>query len=395
MRCKNVLFITSEFLTDHGKLYPGGLATYTYNISKILQNQGIKPTIFTLGSKTENLKFDSIDCIIFRNSTYRIKKIMHIFFLGCLDRSVSRILESFIIYWGAIKVYKKFDVVHFTNWKYPGLFFPKLRNGVVRISSYEKYMYDCSEKRDLDNWLNQKLEKLEIKKFSYIIGPGKMILDEINLSLNKRCAVIPTPFIPSQNLPKEIVKISMNFLFVGSLSYVKGIDLLFELVNLVLDKYSDAQFCIVGKISIVNSDLILNKINILKERFGSRFGYIGALKRDDLNVLYRKSEIVIIPSVYDNFPNVALEAMANECIVIASNTSSLDTLITAGENGFIVENRTIESWAIIIDSIVQMTPEEKSTIKKRIRDKLSYYEPENAGKLLIDYYNQILSNNVL
>lgn len=388
-----ILFITSEFLDHSGKLYPGGLATYTYNITKILKKHGIEPTIFTLSSRTDTIEFDSIKCILYRNSTYRVKKILRFLFFGQFDRSFSRLIDALEIYRGTKGILKKYDLVHCSNWKYPGFFLKKKSNFILRISSYEKLWDNQPGIFTVDKWVDQKLEQLEISRYRNIIGPGKYILEMIQNELGKSTEIIPTPFINGNNFISSALKHHRKFLYVGTLSYSKGINLLLELVPVILKKYTDAEFCVVGKLTKADSENITMKFIDFNSKFHNRFKYVHHLDRKDLNRIYQASEIVIIPSVYDNFPNVALEAMANECMVIASNTASLDTLITSGENGFIVQDRDINSWLKLIDIALTMNSEEKMRFKHNMKLSLETFSPDNAGRKLIEYYNQVLKQS--
>lgn len=379
-------------MNNDKSLYPGGLATYTYNVCKILQKNDIEPTVFSLGSNTVSEKLDNIDCIIYRNSTFRIKKILLFISLGFMNRSISRLLDSFMIYLGTRSILKNFDIIHCSNWKHPALFLRKKDNFVLRISSYEKFWDNEPNNFTIDKWLCQKLEKHEIGSYKNIIGPGKFILETIQKDLKKDTELIPTPFI-NANLNKTSSKQSLKFLYVGTLSYSKGVDLLLELVDYVLSKYEKAEFSLVGKLSGINLECTVNNISGLYSRYNKRFKHINHLNKIDLNKIYQDSEILCIPSLYDNFPNVALEAMSNGCIVIASNTASLETLIISGENGYIVESRNVEAWGRIIDDLIMMTPKEKSTFKFKIKDRLTNFTTENAGTLLINYYKKIAKNN--
>ncbi len=387
-----MLFITSEFINCDKSLFPGGLATYTYNICKILQKNGIEPTVFSLGSYTVSEKFDNIDCIIYRNSTFRVKKILFFLTFRIMNRSIARLLDSFMIYLGTRRILNNFDIIHCSNWKHPALFLRKKSNFVLRISSYEKFWDNEPNNFTIDKWLCKKLEGFEIVSYNNIIGPGLFILQTIQRDLNKSAELIPTPFIKPQ-LEKIPSKEPLKFLYVGTLSYSKGVDLLLDLVDYILNKYDKAEFAVVGKLSNVNVEYTRRRIYDLYAKFNERFEHINYLNKSDLNNLYQKSEILCIPSVYDNFPNVALEAMSNDCIVIASNTSSLETLIISGENGYIVEDRNVEAWGLVIDNIINLKTEEKSMIKFNIKDKLTCYAPEYAGKLLINYYKKIIENN--
>lgn len=57
--------------------------------------------------------------------------------------------------------------------------------------------------------------------------------------------------------------------------------------------------------------------------------------------LYRNSVALVVPSIYETFPMVVLEAMTCGRPVIASNVGGIPLLVKHGKNGFLVEPRDI------------------------------------------------------
>jgi glycogen(starch) synthase len=59
-------------------------------------------------------------------------------------------------------------------------------------------------------------------------------------------------------------------------------------------------------------------------RHGTFLGWVGD---DMLHALYRVSEIVIVPSIYEPFGLVALEAMASGCLCVVADTGGLREVV--------------------------------------------------------------------
>jgi glycosyltransferase involved in cell wall biosynthesis len=386
-----LLFITSEFVTTDKNLYPGGIATYTFNIVRIIQGFDCESTVLCLGSRNETFYFHGIKCVTIRNSTYRLKCLLNVLTFSLFKKSLSRVLDAFVICMSAGKYISSADVVHITNWKYPGLFIPKNRKFILRISSYEKFWDNEPNLTTLDKRLNERLEKKEIKSYNNIIGPGQFIIDVIDSELNTISKFMPTPYVGNILNLDYSLKRPQSILFVGTLGYSKGVDLLLDISDKTLRNFPDSQITIVGKFSNVNVEANMFAISKIKEKYKDRFIHIVNLNREELNVYYSKSEIVCIPSVYDNFPNVALEGMANSCIVVASNTSSLDTLITNDENGYIVDTRNVEDWIKVIQKIFNMNLTKKLKLQSKIPESMRQHSPDDAGKKLVEYYKSIIS----
>ncbi|MEZ4677433.1 MAG: glycosyltransferase [Caldilineaceae bacterium] len=73
--------------------------------------------------------------------------------------------------------------------------------------------------------------------------------------------------------------------------------------------------------------------------------FLGARDQDILPYYYAGAEMVIMPSHYESFGMVALEAMAMGTPVIASEVGGLAHLVQHGVNGFHVPSRDPEALA--------------------------------------------------
>ena len=60
---------------------------------------------------------------------------------------------------------------------------------------------------------------------------------------------------------------------------------------------------------------------------------------------YGAADALVLPTLYDPFPNVALEAMASGLPVITSTTSGAAELIANGHNGYVCDALDVETLA--------------------------------------------------
>jgi D-inositol-3-phosphate glycosyltransferase len=73
--------------------------------------------------------------------------------------------------------------------------------------------------------------------------------------------------------------------------------------------------------------------------------FLGSKDQDILPYYYAAAEMVVMPSHYESFGLVALEAMASGTPVIASEVGGLAFLVRDGETGFHVPSRDPEALA--------------------------------------------------
>lgn len=79
-------------------------------------------------------------------------------------------------------------------------------------------------------------------------------------------------------------------------------------------------------------------------------GFLSAAERSRI---YRRADLVVIPSLYEPFGIVALEAMAAGLPLVASNTGGLAEIISQGQDGILVPPGDDEALAAAITSLLE------------------------------------------
>lgn len=143
-------------------------------------------------------------------------------------------------------------------------------------------------------------------------------------------------------------------LFVGRIDPLKGVDTLLKAIATVLDgaPHWRGQLCLVivgGQIEDNPRDMSreMQELHVLRERLGIQetVMFLGAQDQETLPYFYSAADIVVMPSHYESFGMVALEAMASGTPVIASNVGGLSYIVRHGETGFLVPPRSPEALA--------------------------------------------------
>jgi D-inositol-3-phosphate glycosyltransferase len=143
-------------------------------------------------------------------------------------------------------------------------------------------------------------------------------------------------------------------LFVGRIQPLKGIDTLIRAMKQVVDRHAELKdrvcVSIIGGDPNPDSELELAEFQRLEQLrrelgIGDLVTFLGAKDQDSLVYYYSAAETVVMPSHYESFGMVALEAMACGTPVIGSDVGGLSFSIEDGFNGYLVPGRDPEVLA--------------------------------------------------
>jgi D-inositol-3-phosphate glycosyltransferase len=154
-------------------------------------------------------------------------------------------------------------------------------------------------------------------------------------------------------MPSEAAKQAIDLpvdrrmlLFVGRIEPLKGVDTIFEAMAIInrdtpqlLNNLS--LIIIGGNPDETGENAEMDRLKALRVSMGlsDLVMFIGAKDQDTLNYYYAASEALVMPSDYESFGMVALEALASGTPVIASEVGGLAFLVQDGYNGYHVPVR--------------------------------------------------------
>lgn len=131
-------------------------------------------------------------------------------------------------------------------------------------------------------------------------------------------------------------------LFVGRIQPLKGIDILLKAIALATDDLPDLcghlGLTIIGGNPQATMDREMLRLTRLKKKLGisDLVTFLGARDQDTLPYYYSAAQVCVIPSYYESFGMVALEAMACGRPVIASKVGGLTFTVKDGVTGYLV-----------------------------------------------------------
>ncbi len=137
-------------------------------------------------------------------------------------------------------------------------------------------------------------------------------------------------------------------LLVGRLVYEKGFQLALEALPGVIERVGGVRFLVAG------SGTHEHELRAQAERLGlmEHGTFLGWIGDDVLHSLYRIADLCVVPSIYEPFGLVALEAMASNCPCIVADTGGLREVVPNDDVGLRFRSRDPESLAVMVERVL-------------------------------------------
>ncbi|PTM41750.1 glycosyl transferase family 4 [Bosea sp. 124] len=220
-----------------------------------------------------------------------------------------------------------------------------------------------------------------------VVAPSQAILTRLSEEWglpSSRSMVVPNVFVPPSDLlglvPAPQVK---TVLFVGKLEVRKGVIELAQSVPAVIKNVPDAAFIMVGRsLPMPGRDVAVADVMwSAYRRAAGRVTHLGGVPYEDIPALLARASIAVFPSVWENFPNVALEAMAAGRAVVASSAGGMAEMIEHGRTGLLVPPRDPKAIAAALIHLLR-DPELAAEMGRAARAHVvASYGPATIGPL--------------
>jgi glycogen(starch) synthase len=176
----------------------------------------------------------------------------------------------------------------------------------------------------------------------------------------QRIAVIPNGIDPSELVPvDDLDTLRSRFaapderlvLLVGRLVYEKGFQLALEALPGLIERVGNVRFLVAGS-GTAEQELREQASRLGLDEHGTFVGWIGD---DVLHSLYRIADLTVVPSIYEPFGLVALEAMASGCPCLVADTGGLREVVPNDDVGLRFRSRDPDSLGQMAERLLTDT----------------------------------------
>ena len=180
------------------------------------------------------------------------------------------------------------------------------------------------------------------------------------------------------NIPQQAFLV----LFVGAGFRRKG---LFTVLHALARLPDDAWLLVVGK------DKEQQKATRKAAQLGlaNRVRFTGG--QTDVRPFYGAADLLALPTLYDPFPNVILEAMAAGLPVVTSHQCGAVDLIKHGHNGLLADCLDREALAKNLQTLMDIPA--RQAMGRAAQETIMPLTPERMSQQLLDLYHTLLNRN--
>jgi glycosyltransferase involved in cell wall biosynthesis len=222
----------------------------------------------------------------------------------------------------------------------------------------------------------------------YIAITKQMMMDLVKLGipLNK-IKYLPNGvdlnlFHPIKDKEKNLI------LFVGRITYGKGVHILLKALEYLK---TPVHLVIIGPIE--NHEYFMKILKIIKKvnsKNRHKIIYQGSLDQTKIIEWYQKASILVLPSFWEAFPVVILEALSCETSVIATSVGGIPEIIKQGKTGILVKPGDYVQLANAIQFLLDNTDVREKIASKGREHVISQYSLEVVSMKLYNIYAQLL-----
>ncbi|GHU75075.1 hypothetical protein AGMMS49992_18300 [Clostridia bacterium] len=184
----------------------------------------------------------------------------------------------------------------------------------------------------------------------------------------------------------EEISLVFDYLYIGRIEPRRNILFLLELIAELLKHESENGIVIIGDGDADYKEKCINKIHELG--IESNVIWIKQVKQEHLAKYYKRAKFFLLPTIYEIFGMVILEAMYFGCVVVSSINGGSQMLINDNVTGVIISDFDVLSWK---DRIINITSEQMDMLSINASNHIkSHFIWEKLAPLFKKCYKNVL-----
>ena len=343
---------------EYPPLIEGGLARHVRKLAENLVEEGFDVHVIARGREEDPAEEERRGVLI-----HRVREPERPRDLGEFVTWIERMNADMLAHGVELGDRHDFDVVHGHDWLVAGAgdhLAKRFRApfvATIHATEFGRHQgwvdkHPQSYIHGVERWMANRADRV-ITCSSYM---REHVADVYGLE-ESRIAVIPNGIDPSELVPvDDLDTLRSRFakpseklvLLVGRLVYEKGFQLALEALPGLIERVGDVRFLVAGS-GTAEGELREQATALGLDAHGTFLGWIGD---DVLHSLYRIADLTVVPSIYEPFGLVALEAMASGCPCLVADTGGLREVVPNEDVGLRFRSRDPRSLASMAERLL-------------------------------------------
>ena len=390
----NLIFVTWEHPPDFG----GGIGTYVHAASRALAARGHDVRVVTVSRQPYPQRefVDGVQIIRLPVSpgtgpepAATLKTWQH------RSDSVAELLEKLCR--------APVDLIEFADYRGEGFTWLTAGRGADRprsvirlhtnLSVLARYNSAQPRVRVLEEYENQAIAAAD-----HLLSPSQALAREMQSLLPQLPAIetSPHPVDPVfLDAPPAATAAGDEILYVGRLEQRKGVEALIEAAARVLDECPTARLALAGGDTAWSPAEPSTQRRLQQRvaaRHRARVTFLGPVPRPALRERVAAARVCVFPSLFENFPNTCLEAMALGRPVIGTDNSGMAEMIENGVSGVIVPAGDTDELGRALVELFQAPEERRIAMGAAARRRVSqHYASDVIARDLEHLYARLVA----
>ena len=173
-------------------------------------------------------------------------------------------------------------------------------------------------------------------------------------------------------------------LYVGRYAPIKGLDRLFKALR-NLTHFSHLRLVIVGgdgEHSPMFRQLTSHATTLHIENL---ITFAGRVDQETLPQYYSAADVLVVPSYYESFGLVALEALACGTPIVTASVGAMEEIVKEGVTGYVAKDPNPQHYARLIETIL-IKQQQNGLSPSKIRSSVAQYTWTRSASMLLDAY---------
>jgi glycogen synthase len=342
-----ILFLSMEYPPETGG---GGIGSYVATIAPALAARGHEVHVLSCVSRQSSSDTMDRGVWVHRRPQIRVKGSSRVFG-RMFPETVPRLLTpaSTFVHYRRIGV--RFDVIEAPEWMAEGLFLARTRPLVthlhtpVHLTSHHNGRGTGEDVRAAD-----RLERLSARRAALVTAPSRLLVRQLDRSgwLNgSPTRVVPYPIdLERWSSCPPVGSTGPTVLAVGRLEARKSPETLVDAAAELAPTIPGLEVVFVGRSSGTREGRSYRAwLEDRARREGAPCRFVEYVPRGDLAEWYGRARVVALPSRFDNYPMVGLEAMASGRPMVCTTQTGMAELIVGSGAGAVVPPLDAEALA--------------------------------------------------